>query len=234
MYRRCLAILAIFALAFGMLLIRSEVCRTHGAEEGHGGGGAHSGAVGYRSGYCGYYGRYGRYGYWGHPWCYGVGLGLGIGCGWGYPYCYYDGCSPVYVDTGYYGPGLSGGTPNGYAPSGVASPNGLLPPGQVAAGGIGPAPRVQLTDADVLFSVRVPNDAVVWFNGFRTTQMGLRREFMSSGLAPGRTYSFEIRAQWTGQDGKVVDLNRRISVQGGERRAVDFMAPLPPSSNSSQ
>jgi uncharacterized protein (TIGR03000 family) len=74
----------------------------------------------------------------------------------------------------------------------------------------------------VLLSIRVPADATVRINGVPTTQMGPRREFMSSGLSPGRTYTFVVTAHWTESSGKPVALERRISVQGGERRNVDF------------
>ena len=69
----------------------------------------------------------------------------------------------------------------------------------------------------------------VRINGERTSQNGPRREFMSSGLAPGRTYTFAVTVQWTGSSGETFELERRVSVQGGERRNVDFlMAPPSP------
>jgi uncharacterized protein (TIGR03000 family) len=79
----------------------------------------------------------------------------------------------------------------------------------------------------VILSIRVPADAVVRINGEKTTQSGPRREFAASGLVPGRSYTFAINAQWTAPDGEVVDLQRRVSVQGGERRAIDFLMPPP-------
>jgi uncharacterized protein (TIGR03000 family) len=80
----------------------------------------------------------------------------------------------------------------------------------------------------VLFNIRVPADAAVWVNGQQTTQTGPHREFLSSGLAPGRSYTFDIRARWTGSDGKSAEGQRAITVQGGERRTVDFLtAPSP-------
>jgi uncharacterized protein (TIGR03000 family) len=84
-----------------------------------------------------------------------------------------------------------------------------------------------LTDADVLVSVRVPPDAAVWMNGAKTQQTGPRREFQSSGLIPGRSYTYTIRAEWLGPDGKTVFMERKLSVQGGERRTVDLLAPAP-------
>ena len=41
----------------------------------------------------------------------------------------------------------------------------------------------------------------------------------------GRTYTFDIRAQWKGPDGRPVDIEQRVPVQAGERRAVEFGMP---------
>jgi uncharacterized protein (TIGR03000 family) len=80
----------------------------------------------------------------------------------------------------------------------------------------------------VLLSIRVPPDAVVRINGERTSQNGPRREFLSSGLLPGRTYTFVVTARWMGPDGHKVELEQRVHVQGGERRNVDFLTTPPP------
>jgi uncharacterized protein (TIGR03000 family) len=223
MLSRGLAILLVPALGLGVMLLDSGAnCQGAPEGQGHGGGGGHTPAPAYRGGYRGYWGGYRHYGGWGYP---GVGFGVGLGYGWGYPYYgyYYDGCVPIYVDPGYYGPGFVGYPAPVYQPTGSAAVSAPAPVGQGTSPGSGPAPPVRLTDTNVLFSVRVPSDAIVWFNGFKTDQTGPRREFASAGLAPGRTYTFDIRARWTGQDGKIVDVDRRISVQGGERRTVDFL-----------
>jgi uncharacterized protein (TIGR03000 family) len=196
---------------------------------GHGGGwhggGGHGGYHGgyYHGGYNrGYYG-WGGYGYGYYPYGLGIGLALGYGLGSGYGgyggYGYSSGYGPGYYDGAnldyYYGQQ----PPPGYDPN-MAGPGG-------APNGI-----VNLTDGDVLFNVRVPANATVWVNGGQTTQTGPRREFMSSGLTPGKTYNFEIRAQWE-QGGKIVDQTRKVPIQGGERRTVDFLSapaapPVPP------
>lgn len=77
----------------------------------------------------------------------------------------------------------------------------------------------------MLLSIRVPPDAVVRINGEKTSQNGPRREFLSSGLSPGRTYTFVVTAQWVGANGQAVELEQRVQVQGGERRNVDFLMP---------
>jgi uncharacterized protein (TIGR03000 family) len=219
--------LAAVAVGLGSTL----ACAAHGG--GHGGGGGHAfGGYGFHGGYGhGFHGGYGFRGYYGYPGWYPFGLGLGLGLGlgygyggygyggygYGYPYYPYYPCPagyPVYVSPG-------------YGPPAPAS----SPVRQVA--GQGPAPGapggpVQLTDGDALLNIRVPPDAVVRINGRQTTQNGPRREFVSSGLAPGRTYTFVVTAHWAGPDGRAVEQEQRVHVQGGERRNVDFLAPPPP------
>jgi uncharacterized protein (TIGR03000 family) len=182
-------------------------------DQGHGGGKGHEAAgfhgEGFRRGgpfrgdWHGAYpvGFHGRGGY--YPWWYG----------YGYPGEYPF--ASVYIDPAYYGPGP-------YVIPVTGSPAGVNMPPPGAPGAAGAVP-LRLTEADVLLSIRVPNEAIVRINGVQTIQTGPRREFLSSGLVPGRSYTFDVRAQWTGPDGKPVEYQRRISVQGGERRAVDFL-----------
>jgi uncharacterized protein (TIGR03000 family) len=224
-------------LTVGVLLsIGREPARAQHGAGGHGGGAGHP-VAGFHDGFHGGFhgdfhgGWHGAYpygyrgwGYWGYPGWWGPGIGIGIGAGyWGYPYYGYPYPYPypypVYVNSSY-----DPTTPAGAPPAGTAPPTGPPPPG---ANPPGPNAPVRLTDSDVLINVRVPADATVWMNGAPTNQTGGRREFISSGLQPGRTYTFSIRAQWTGPDGKVIAQERQVSVQGGERRNVDFFAPAP-------
>jgi uncharacterized protein (TIGR03000 family) len=207
-----------------------------GAGHAVGGGPVHGGFPGGWHG--GWHGAYPPgfrgYGYgWGYPGWYAAGFGLGVGLGYGAFYGYpYPAPYPVYVDAGSYGPPPYP-PPNGGGPP----PNGGAPPPPNGATNAPPAPGVQgpihLTESDVLLSVRVPPEAAVWLNEQPTHQTGPRREFASSGLIPGRQYTFTVRARWTAPGGGIVDQERRISVQGGERRNVDFLSaengpPLPP------
>jgi uncharacterized protein (TIGR03000 family) len=194
-----------------------------GTGEGHGGGAGHAlGGYGFRGTYgYGFRGRFGYGGFYGYPgwypWCpfaLGVGLGYGLAYDYGYGYYPYAAGYPVWVAPGY-------GAPP--ATAGPVCPVAAQAPG--APDGPAPGAAVRLTDTDVLLSIRVPADAVVRINGVPTTQSGPRREFVSSGLAPGRTYPFVVTAQWTGPNGQAVQLEQRVHVQGGERRKVDFLAP---------
>jgi uncharacterized protein (TIGR03000 family) len=79
-------------------------------------------------------------------------------------------------------------------------------------------------DTSVSVGVHVPENATVWINGEKTSQRGASREFMSSGLEPGRSYTYTIHAQWKSANGAPVDLEQRVSVKAGEKRWVDFDA----------
>jgi uncharacterized protein (TIGR03000 family) len=224
----------LFAATLMILATATLAPAQHGGGGGHGGGAGHGnvggwhGGPGWRGGPYGWHGAYPYgyrgYGYWGYPGWYGVGLGVGVGVGaayWGYGYPYYGYPYPAYGYPVYVNPGYGGAAP----PVGAA-PAGPPPDGAPAAGGPNaPPPPQVLNESNVLFSVRVPADAQVWINETITSQTGPRREFVSSGLLPGKTYTFTIRAQWTGPDGKPTAQERRVTVQGGERRAIDFTGP---------
>ena len=214
--------------AVGLIVLGSG--QALGSGEGHGGGAGHVSAAGYGGrGYGGYggrgYGGYGRYGYGGWGFGYGFGLGLGVGYYGGYPYYGYGGYP---YDYGY-------PYPYGY-PGYAASPPIVPPVGPVASASTASPvsgngiviPIVKSPDTDVALIVHTPADAVVWVNGVKTTQTGPRREFVSSGLTPGLSYTFDIRAQWVAQDGRSMDIHRRVPAQAGERRAIDFLQPNPP------
>ena len=216
-------------------LVSTLPCVGHGGG-GHGGGAGHvfSGGhgvpgCGFRGG-LGYRGFYGYPGfYYGFPW-YGLGLGLGLGYGLGYGFGGYGGYG--YGGYGYgYGYPYGGGYPVYVSPGYGSAPPAAYPvagQGPAAATGSVPGAPIRLTDSDMLLSIRVPANAIVRINGEKTGQNGPRREFLSSGLAPGRTYTFVVTAQWTGPNGLAVQLEQRVQVQGGERRNIDFLAPFPP------
>jgi uncharacterized protein (TIGR03000 family) len=182
--------------------------------QGHGGGVRPAVAVGRGGCYggrCGYgYGGYGYRGGYGCGWGWGWGVGVGWGWGWGYPY-------PVYADYPYY--------PNGYP---ACQAPGYPPPagGAAPSSGVTGAPNLPgAPTGDAALTILVPADALVWVNGEKTTQSGPRRDFVSSGLAPGRSYTFEVRTEWKGQDGRPVDLVQRIPMQAGDKRAISISIP---------
>jgi uncharacterized protein (TIGR03000 family) len=196
--------------------------------EGHGGGAGHApGGYGYRGGYCyGFRGGFGYRGYYGYPgwypWAFGVGLGSALAYDCAYPYYPYPYGCPVYVTPGYC---------PGPAANGPVYPVAAQGP---APGGPPVGAPVRLTDMDVLLSIRVPADAIVRINGEQTSQQGPRREFASSGLVPGRCYTFVVSARWAGANGQAMEREQRIQVRGGERRTVDFLTPSSPTQDLSR
>jgi uncharacterized protein (TIGR03000 family) len=215
----------------GAIVVIMGLSTARAVGQGHGGGPGHgvAGPGGYGRGYGGYGRGYGHYGYgrgfgyygYGYPgfWGPGLGFGLGLGLACAYPYGYAYGY-PVCVDVVPVGPPPVYAAPPAGVPFAGQAP---VPPTNTAASG-----PVRLTESDVLLSIHVPPDAIVKINGTPSAQSGQHREFMSSGLAPGRSYTFTVTAHWTAQDGHVVDTERRIQVQGGERRNVDFGIPAMP------
>ena len=67
----------------------------------------------------------------------------------------------------------------------------------------------------------VPADAQVWFDGEPTKQTGELRHFVSPPLAPGRSYTYDVRVRWT-KDGKPVEEERRVRVRAGASSWSDF------------
>jgi uncharacterized protein (TIGR03000 family) len=75
-----------------------------------------------------------------------------------------------------------------------------------------------------LMDVRVPANAEVWIEGQRMQTRGTNREFQSPPLTPGRAYTYDLRARWTGANGPV-DQTKQITVHAGDRVNVDFARP---------
>ena len=73
-----------------------------------------------------------------------------------------------------------------------------------------------------MMEVRVPANAEVWVEGDKTSQTGAVRHFSSPALTPGKTFTYDLRARWTGADGKAVDRTKQVKVQAGARVGVDF------------
>jgi uncharacterized protein (TIGR03000 family) len=223
---------------------------------GHGGYGYGHGFYGRPYGYYGYpYGYYGGfgvgigfgYGYgFGSPFVYGYGgfpyYGLGYPGGGYYGGSYYTlgGGYPFYTTAPFPGGGYPTYFPYSAGPPDPAAGNAgqmlsgglpaLQPPDAVAAGPGGSAAPAPLTAADTeaALVVRVPASATVWVNGAKTSQSGPRREFVSSNMNPGRSYTYLVRARWVEPSGLVEDHDRAITVRAGERRALEFGSPPRP------
>jgi uncharacterized protein (TIGR03000 family) len=210
-------------LAAALFPVTAEAAHGHGGGF-HGGGGWHGGGWhgggwhgggwrggwgGDRSGYWGGLGyrNYGWRGYgWGgwplyssYAWSY-----PGYSYGLGYPYYgvnYYD-YTPQYYD---YAPGVYGSAY--YSPAITTVQQS--------------APTV-VQDNSVQITVRVPPDAMVWFDDYQTQQTGATREFQSPPLTLGRDYTYTVHARWM-ENGRQVDRSRTIHVPAGAVLNVDMM-----------
>jgi uncharacterized protein (TIGR02246 family) len=76
-----------------------------------------------------------------------------------------------------------------------------------------------------VITIALPPDAEIFFDGAATTQRGSERRFVCPPLQVGKRYVYEIRARWT-ENGRSVQQTKKVSVRGGDRVRVDFLAPL--------
>ena len=133
------------------------------------------------------------------------------------------GATPLYVPL-YAGSTLFDTYQPGYSPAGTALGGGTV----VSPTAELPKPRV--TTASLEIAVADPN-AELWFNGVKTQQTGTKRTFTTPELAPGKVYSYEIRARWM-EKGQEYDQTRTVTVQPGAQVVFAFFAgakeQLPP------
>jgi uncharacterized protein (TIGR03000 family) len=89
-----------------------------------------------------------------------------------------------------------------------------------------PQETTATTPTTALITVRVPTGAEILFDGQKTTQTGITRQFISPELERGATYAYEIEAKWT-ENGREVAQKRTVNVLPGQGQVVDFMATSP-------
>jgi uncharacterized protein (TIGR03000 family) len=82
----------------------------------------------------------------------------------------------------------------------------------------------RLEDNAVLIAVRVPDSAVIWFDGDKRTETGSLREFVTPPLPPGQRYTYEIKAQWV-ENGREVLQTRKVDIYAGDRLMVNLLTP---------
>jgi uncharacterized protein (TIGR03000 family) len=81
-------------------------------------------------------------------------------------------------------------------------------------------------------TVRVPEDAELWFDNTKMTQTGTVRDFVTPPLVPDKEYSYMTRARWTAANGKVFDQTHRVGFRAGQAILVDFLTPPPATSKA--
>ncbi len=70
-------------------------------------------------------------------------------------------------------------------------------------------------------NLRVPDGAVVLFDGQKTTQTGRERRFFSPPLKRGHEYSYDVEVRWT-EGGRERTQHRTIDVRAGQRVNLDL------------
>jgi uncharacterized protein (TIGR03000 family) len=87
-----------------------------------------------------------------------------------------------------------------------------------------PAPGDEEADDDesmAVLEVEVPEDAQVFVNGRATTSTGTHRRFVSRGLEPGFSYTYDIRVVGV-VDGETVSETKTVRVTAGQETALVF------------
>ncbi len=79
------------------------------------------------------------------------------------------------------------------------------------------------TKSDAVYlTVAVPSDAKVFVNDNPTTSTGAVRKFVSRGLEAGKEYRFQVRAEMTSADGKLMMEEKTLVVSAGHQEQVQF------------
>jgi uncharacterized protein (TIGR03000 family) len=74
--------------------------------------------------------------------------------------------------------------------------------------------------APATVDVTVPaEDTELWFNGVKMQQTGLKRQFVTPDLTPGKVFTYQLRARWA-DSVKQYDVTRTVSVQAGATLTV--------------
>jgi uncharacterized protein (TIGR03000 family) len=194
-------------VALAAVLLSAGPGKAQGRSGGGHFGGYHGGGSvgGYHGGY--YRGSYPSYGY--RPY-YGYR---------NYNYSYYPdyGSSPLPDNTSEPWYTATGGSyPPAYdiAPGSDNSASGtvqsLYPPTDIIP-----------TNTPARISLRVPDNAEVWFDGEKTTSTGRDRQFRSPPLTSGERYSYKIRARWV-ENGREVTQTQQVAVSAGANVNVSF------------
>jgi uncharacterized protein (TIGR03000 family) len=75
--------------------------------------------------------------------------------------------------------------------------------------------------------VRVPGDAILWFDGVPTTQTGPEREFVTPALTPDKEFVYDLKARWI-QSGQPVERVVQVKVRANQVSTIDFNELPPP------
>jgi uncharacterized protein (TIGR03000 family) len=80
--------------------------------------------------------------------------------------------------------------------------------------------------APATISLMVPADAVVEIAGKKSTQSGVKREFVTPDLDSGKKFYYELKVTYT-LDGKMVEINDIVIVEAGKPTVLDLTKGAP-------
>jgi uncharacterized protein (TIGR03000 family) len=158
----------------------------------------------------------------------GYGLG-GSGLG-GYGLGGYGYGSGGYGLGGYGGGGYGSYLPYSGGYGAAVSPLVVSGPGNTLNSPAGPPPSQTPPPPDNAAHLQliVPENAEVQFDGSKTTQTGLAREFVSPPLNAGQVFTYKITVRSTDPSGRPFDDTRNIRVRANDWVRIDFTRPAPP------
>ncbi len=81
---------------------------------------------------------------------------------------------------------------------------------------------VTTTTGNTSIKVTLPADAKVFVNDAPTTSTGAERSYVSRGLRTGMTYSYNIRVEYLGEDGKTKEDSKLVKLSAGETVSLTF------------
>lgn len=168
-----------------------------------------------------------------------------------------SGYTTSYGSFGSVGGGSSGGVTYGSVGAAVSYGSVGTPLAQYRAGGIDPSdlsrsepasyynPSVDSSlssslvsalsstnDEDAVYLlVSVPSEASVFVNGKATTSTGDQRQFVSRGLAPGKSYKFDVRAELVAEDGQLISDEQTVVIRAGGQEHLQFALNEAPASD---
>jgi uncharacterized protein (TIGR03000 family) len=87
-------------------------------------------------------------------------------------------------------------------------------------------PKQGATAAPATIVVSLPNEAKLMIDGVATTSTSARRVFVSPELNPGQDYHYNLKVEFV-QDGKKVELTKKVTVSAGNESTVSFEATEP-------
>ena len=107
----------------------------------------------------------------------------------------------------------------------VSAPAPAAAPAPTAVPETVPTPAADPTLGSGVLNMLVPEDSVVYVNGYRTKQTGAVRSFAAKSLEFGETYSFEIRVVAV-RNGQVFEDVQHATLTAGQETALAFNLSL--------